>query len=126
MIAWLRLPGGLIDPTTLDYVRAFDDPATRSIVVTAAFEGGSFAVIDSCTHRWSSTGELTLEFRRKLFRSRDGRTIRIGAFRIPYPPAGVALNDLRVQGPSSAITLPIEPMPAGFTTMTPVLDSIAD
>lgn len=123
--AWMLLPGRLVNPMTLDYVRAFDDRATKSIIVTAAFDAGSFAVIDSCTHQWSAAGELTLEFRSKMFRSRDGRTTRIGAFRVPYPASGSIPATLTVRGGAEAVSHPIKAMPANFTTLVPVIDSAA-
>jgi hypothetical protein len=125
VIAWMTLPGRVIDPRILDYVQAFDDPGTRSIIVIAAFDAGSFAVIDSCTHQWNAGGELTLVFRSKWFRSRDGRTIRIGAFRVPYPSAGAVPASLTVRGGTETVRHPINPMPANFTTLVPAIDSPA-
>src|SRR5262245_2327766 len=133
LVAW-QLPGCEIDPQVLDYVRAYDDPATRSVIVVASFDAMSFGVIDSCTYQWNGGG-LELEMRAKWIVARDGRSIRIGAFRVPYPPA--------VAGPSTAGATPfspasvmvrggrslnrkpgvIEPMRVGFNPLVPIVDA---
>lgn len=121
VVLW-RMPGCQIDPVQLDYVRAFDDPAMRSIIIVAAFDAGSFAVIDSCTHQWQG-GDLTIEFRSKMFLARNGRSIRIGAFRIPYPATGAAPASLRLRGGREPSIIEIKPMSAGFTPLVSVIGS---
>lgn len=119
-LLWWRLPGRIIGVNVLDYVRAYDDSASGSILIVAAFDAGSFGVIDSCSHAWQG-GNLNIEMRSKMLLSRDGRSIRIAAFRVPY--TGAPPTSLDFRGGVEAMTVPIEPMPAGFTPLTTVLDS---
>lgn len=125
IVLW-QLPGSVIHSQQLDYVRAFDDPATRSIVIVAAFDAWSFAVIDGCSHEWRN-GELVIEMRSKLFVSRNGGGSRIAAFRVPHP-AGVTPQATavvaRLHGDDIRGTFPIEPLPAGFSPRVPLVDSI--
>jgi hypothetical protein len=81
-IVYWRLPGRVIEHDELDYVRAYDDPATSSIVINTAFDAGSFAVIDSYTHTWQGT-ILTIELRSKSLLSRDRRTPRCVSHSLP-------------------------------------------
>lgn len=133
LVAW-RLPGCEIHPQALDYVRAFDDPPTRSVIVVAAFDGWSFGVIDSCTYQWSG-GDLLLEMRQKWFVARDGRSSRIGAFRVPYPPAATGAGavatpsftptsvTVRASGGADRKQGEIQRMPAAFNPLTPIVDA---
>ena len=126
IVALWRLPGRLIAPNQLDYFRAFDDPVGGDIIITAAFDAGSFAVIDSCTHQWQGN-DLDIEMRRKLLVARDGRSIRIGNFRVPRPPTAppAGTSGIRVQLRSGIEVreVALELLPVNFVPLTPLIDS---
>jgi hypothetical protein len=120
LFVWWRLPGRVVDYETLDGVKAYDDPASRSLIIVASFEAFSIAVLDSCSHRQQG-GDPLIELRSKLLIARDGRTLRIGVFRLPY--TGAAPSAVLMQGRDGQVTIPVEsppPATAGAWWGTPV------
>lgn len=125
LVLW-GLSGRTADLQVLDYVRAYHNPAAGEILIVAAFDAGSFGVLDSCHHEFlPSSGELRVELRSKWFLSRDGRSMRLAAFRIPWPAGRAALATLRLRSSATPAgdTITIEPLPPGFTPLTQLIDS---